>query len=461
MIHRNTPIGFGKVRRLFRSPLRLAPPQMGPPSASVLPILCFVLLIALVTHASPSPQIIAPWPVLGHDSSSSKAAPLTVPVFTNYTSAALPFYFPGFEPGADPEMYIPAPGIYVLTTPNNITLYNRTANTLRSIDPQPGSTLTPDVLGFDPSGSLRMYVFTFGQPFGFGAYSIPTGAMIWSVQNASMREIDALVDTVTDSVYASFYLVGQGKAKLPYIARYDGATGSLLWVAPSGQAGDLPASIGGNSPVSGALIYGLSNPPSGTAARSASTGDLLWKFDADLDFASLEVGEVQFNYDGGGAVYGLNTTSGTLLWNSTVLSKLGCNLNGFAYAAITLSESSHGVVTVCTGSAQRPLLIIIDMLTGSLLYKLTAATPYAIESIVTVGPNVFYTSGSSVYRWLATSRAASAIYTSGIVPLGNLYVDSDGALMVAPQYGATMRMARAPAAGGVFNTVQLLTGVQE
>lgn len=413
------------------------------------------LWIVVVARASPSPAI-APWPVLGHDSSGSYAAPLNVPVFNNYTNSALPFYFPGFEPGAVPAMYIPSPGIYILTTPNNITLYNRSSDTLRSIDPQAGPT--PDVLGFDPSGSLRMYVFTFGKPFGIGAFSISTGAMIWSMQNASMRELDAVVDTVTDSIYASFSLVGQGTAKLPYIARFDGATGSLLWVVQSGKAGDLPASIGGTSPASGALIYELSNAPSGTAARSASTGNLLWEFNSDLNFASLEIGAYQFDYDGN-SVYALNTTSGSLLWNSTVLAKLGCNLNGYAYAAITLSGSTQGVVTACSSGASRPLLIIIDIRTGLLLYKLAAASADdTIESIVTVGPNVFYTAGTSVYRWLATSHAASAVYTSADVLLGNIYIDSDGAMLAAPLYGDQARTRRTPDSDA--NIVQLLTGVQ-
>ena len=396
---------------------------MPPFAALVATLLLSAALFALrADGAAPLPS---PWPLSrGHDSGHSSAAGGSVPVYAFYDSASLSLQWPQ-EITLRPDAFIAGQGIYVLRDTVNVTVYNRTIASTSVLSMPQGSS--PYVLGFDPTSSLRLYFYFLTNEVSFGAYSLQTRSTVWSLSNASMGIVSIVADTFSDSIYVT-YTAGATSARVPFLARYDGATGKVLWTQATGIANAETASIMCNLPT-GALIS-QHVPNFGTiTAHDPRTGNNLWSYNAETVYSSLAFGDVLINL--GSPLFVLNSTTGAYLWNSTATVKGDCAMTG-DFASIQLG-AALGLVAACVNESAAYHLLVLDARSGKLLYKTnTGLVGYPmLISLATVGANVFYAGATGVFRWNPFTAQVGTLYKSN-TPLSGLYVDSDGSLLVLP-----------------------------
>lgn len=393
-------------------------------SALVASLLLSAALFA--PHAAAATPQPSPWPISGHDSGFSCAAGKSVPVYAFYDNASLSLQWP--DDGKTPSAFIPAQGIYVVcdSAAADITVYNRTtASTYVLQGP------SPYVIGFDPASSLRLYFYNTNNWASFGAYSLQTRSNAWSFSNESMTIVQYALDTFTDSVYVSYFAGDH-----PFIARYDGATGKVLWIQETGGANYEPQKLLCNLP-SGAIVSQESGQITVLTARDSKTGNVLWTFDAQkvneyAVYGSLALGDVLVI--NGNSVYAINSTTGAFLWNHTD-SECSMMMSG-PFASIQIG-ATLGVVTACediSGKLLKWYLQVLDSRSGKVLYRINTGeigNPMQFM-LATVGANVFY-GALGVFRWNPLTAQITKLYESDRL-IGGLYVDGDGSLLVLPTF---------------------------
>lgn len=394
-----------------------------------------------ITYAASAPS---PWPISTHDSSLSNAATPGVPAYTSFD--ATPITMP--PQGGIANAFIPAAGIYVFSPASdpsaNLTMYNRSSKMVQTIT-SPAFQVSLTVAGVDPSSGLRLYYSacdTYGgcgnssttTPNGafssFGAISLSSGEVLWSMTHPSLSMRSLVLDTFTDSLD----LISLVENETFAMTRYSGSTGTLLWGIGIIEMDDVAVVC--TIPANGARILAMNSKKHAwptLLALDGATGDQLWTYPAKLITSVAAYGNTLVNAlmpsHSTFSVLALEGDTGTVLWNVSYNATLP-SCTGLSFLTMIPRAAPNfaivGLLVCQKGKSQK--LVALDGLSGALLNSLSVPGNQ-VYSVVSAGTTVYYVNGKSIASWDIVSGKTATLYESSAEPMF-IVVDADGSLVV-------------------------------